>query len=84
MKKLLACFLIGVLSVICLVSCNYDMIDTQFSYDTAIITLHNGEKIEISIKSWRDYEDGEQLQITSTDGTVYLVSSYNCILIDKK
>lgn len=62
---------------------NYDFVDTQFAYDVAIITLHDGARIEVPIRSWRDYEDGEQLQITSTDGTVYLVSSYNCILIDK-
>ena len=83
MKKILAFGLLAVILVLSLVSCNYDVIDTQYSYDTAIITLHNGERIEVSIKSWRDYEDGEQLQITATDGTVYLVSSYNCILIDK-
>ena len=83
MKKILAFGLLAVILVLSLVSCNYDMIDTQYSYDTAIITLNNGERIEVSIKSWRDCEDGEQLQITSTDGTVYLVSSYNCILIDK-
>lgn len=83
MKKLIACFLLTTLFMLTLVSCNYDIIDTQFSYDTAIITLHDGERIEISVKSWRDYEDGEQLQITSTDDKVYLVSSYNCILIDE-
>ena len=83
MKKILTAILLAVMLVLSLVSCNYDIIDTQYSYDTAIITLHDGERIEVAIKSWRDYEDGEQLQITSTDGTVYLVSSYNCILIDK-
>lgn len=83
MKKSLIFILLVVALVLSLVSCNYDIIDTQYSYDTAIITLHDGERIEVDVKSWRDYEDGEQLQITATDGTVYLVSSYNCILIDK-
>jgi hypothetical protein len=83
MKKILTVILLAVTLGLSLVSCNYDIIDTQYSYDTAIITLHDGERIEVAIKSWRDYEDGEQLQITATDGTVYLVSSYNCILIDK-
>ena len=86
MKKVIACILLAVVLIIALVSCdgfNYDVVDTQFAYDKAIITLHDGERIEISLKSWRDYEDGEQIQLTSTDGTVYLVSSYNCILIDE-
>lgn len=84
MKKLSACILLAIILILSLASCNFDLVDTQFEYDTAIITLHDGERIEVSIEKWRDYEDGEQLQITATDGTVYLVSAYNCILIDKK
>ena len=85
MKKILACILILALLALSLCSCdgfNYDVVDTQFKFDKAIVVLPNGERMEIALKSWRDYENGEQLQLTSTDGTVYLVSSYNCILID--
>lgn len=53
--------------------------DTDY-FDTAIIDLHN-EVITVEIESWTDFEDGEQLQIKSKDGTVYLTSSYNCTLI---
>ena len=37
--------------------------------------------MEIEIEQWRDYEDGEQIQIKGKDGKTYLVSSFNTILI---
>lgn len=64
-----------------LVGCNYDLVDTTFAFDRAIINLTNGEVITINVKSWRDYEDGDQVQITADDGTTYLVHSSNCTLI---
>ena len=33
------------------------------------------------IKTWTDYDDGEQIQVVAEDGTVYLTSSYRCDLI---
>lgn len=76
--------LVALLGCLVLTSCNYDIIDTQFSYDTAIISLPNGEGLTLQVAKWRDYEDGEQLQITDTEGNVWLVSSYNCVLVDNK
>lgn len=60
--------------------CNYKIIDTKWSYDTAIIKLANDEIVEVNVQSWTDYE-GEQIQIIADDGTVYLTSSYRCDLI---
>lgn len=60
---------------------NKDMWDTNYTYDRAIIGLPNGESIHVEIDQWRDYEDGEQIQIIAKDGTIYLISSYNCTLI---
>lgn len=62
---------------------NKDVWDTNYTFDTAIIDLHN-EVITVEVKQWRDYDDGEQLQIIAKDGTVYLTSSYNCTLIRRK
>ena len=71
--------IVALLSV--LVGCgNYDTFDTVYEYDRAIIQLANGEVIEVEIASWCDYE-GEQIQITTPDGTVYLTSSLRCDLI---
>ena len=60
---------------------NKDMFDTVHSYDYALVTMPDGGVQKIEIKSWIDYEDSDQLQITATDGTVYLVHSTNCILV---
>ena len=85
MKKVIISFvifsliLLGIVGV--LASCNYDIIDTNYSFDYAYISYGDGTVEKVKIKSWRDYEDGEQIQITSTDGDVYLVNSYNCVLI---
>ena len=60
---------------------NKDVIDLNYNFDYAIIQLQNGKVIEGKIKSWRDYEDGEQLQVVMEDGKTYLTNSYNCTLI---
>ena len=54
--------------------------DNTNYFDKAIINLGN-EVIEVEVDKWEDFEDGEQLQILTKDGTVYLTSSFNCTLI---
>ena len=73
----------AIIMAIALTGCNKQMIDLNYSYNYAIIALPNGEVKEGKIKSWTDYEDGEQLQITFTDGSVHLTSSYRCELMKK-
>jgi len=58
---------------------NKTFIDTKHTYTKAITSI-NGEKLEIDIDTWSDYE-GEQIQIIGKDGKAYLVSSFNTILI---
>lgn len=79
MKKLVLFFLIC-LFIFSLVGCNKMIMDTTYRFDYAIIQRYEGEQI-IKIKSWTDFEDGEQLQILDTDGNVWLVSSFNTILV---
>ena len=62
----------------CQGGCNKELFDLQYAYDRAYIKVGE-EWVDISIKSWTDYE-GEQLQITLHDGSKILVSSINCIL----
>lgn len=80
MKKIIIA-LLGVAMLATMAGCNRDMIDTNYSYDRAIIQLANGDVVEVDISKWRDYE-GEQIQITAKDGTVYLTSSMRCDLIN--
>lgn len=60
----------------------YDAIDTNYHFDKAIIRMPDDTVITVDIEKWADSSDGEQLTITSKDGTRYLVSSFNCILIE--
>lgn len=85
MKKKLLVAVLATTTILGLTGCgNKDLFDTNYTYDRAIIGLPNGESVEVEIKQWKDYEDGEQIQIISKDGTVYLTSSLNCILINDK
>ncbi len=40
----------------------------------------NGEIIEGEVDSWRDYEDGDQIQVI-IDGVTYLVHAANTVLM---
>lgn len=61
---------------------NYDVWDMHYQFDKAIVKMPDGEVREIDIDMWADYE-GEQIQIKARDGNVYLVSSFNCVLVDE-
>ena len=63
----------------CTVS-NYQYYDTTYSFNEAIIALPNGEIVQGKVSSWRDFEDGDQLQVT-IDGKTYLTHSCNVVLI---
>lgn len=78
LKKILA---VGMIAL-ALSGCNYQVVDLNYGYDYAIINI-NGEYQKVEIDGWRDYEDGEQLQIIAKDGTVYLTNSFNCTLVKR-
>ena len=76
---MVAIITVAILILFGLTGCNQQIIDLNYTYDKAICKIGNETK-EIEIKKWNDY-DGEQLQIIDKEGTVYLVSSFNCTLI---
>lgn len=80
MKRIIVLFML-IFTVFALISCNYQMVDLNYKFDYAYISFGDGTVKKVEIASWRDYEDGEQIQITDTDGNVYLVSSFNCVLV---
>lgn len=82
MKKIKIAALIGaiILSATTLYGCNYDLIDTNHTFNKAIVNFNN-QIIVLDVKQWTDY-DGEQLQLILRDGSVILVSSYNTILVN--
>ncbi len=81
MKKILFIFLVIILVAVTLTGCNYQMIDTTYSYEYAILKLPNGEIIEGPVEKWADYE-GDQLQV-KINGKTYLAHSSDVVLISE-
>ena len=82
MKKIFILYLIAT-TLLFATACNKQIIDLNYEFDHAYCKIGD-EYFDLEIKSWTDYEDGEQLQIKLKDGTVLLVASYNCILYKGK
>ena len=57
-------------------------IDTNQSFSRAWIKLGNN-MVEMHIKAWRDFREGDEIQITAEDGTVYLTHYSNVVLMSK-
>lgn len=81
MKKIIALTIIAAMLILCLTSCNKDMWDTNYKFEEASVYL-DGTWQRIKIKQWCDYE-GDQIQITTPNGAVYLFHASNCTLIHK-
>ena len=83
MRKVIAAILVLMVALV-LIGCNYsgyDIVDTHYHFNRAMISMPDGTILNVQIAKWSDAE-GEQLTITAKDGTRYLVSSYNCVLIE--
>ena len=84
MKKKLFATILTLGMVLSLAGCgNRQMIDLTYSYKYAIISLPNGEIVEGKVDSWKDFEDGDQLQIT-VDGVTYLVHATDAALMTEE
>lgn len=77
-KVILAIALLSTIAA--LTACNQQIIDTTYTYDRAILSLPNDEIVEGKVTSWRDFEDGDQIQV-KINGKSYLVHSSNIVLI---
>ena len=80
MKKILLATLLVACMVLFAACGNYDLCDIEYTFDKAIVKFPDGTIETLEIKNWTDY-DGEQLQITTKDGTVYMFNSVNCVLV---
>lgn len=84
MKKKLLAAILALGMALSLAGCgNRQMIDLTYSYKYAIISLPNGEIVEGKVDSWKDFEDGDQLQITVDDVT-YLVHATDAVLMTEE
>lgn len=81
MKKLI----FGLAIACCVIFCsgwNKQIFDWNYTFNTAYVKWPDGTMKTLKLKSWKDYE-GEQIQLIDVSGTVYLVSSINCVLTSK-
>ena len=82
MKKRVALIIFLAIILISCTGCyNKQFIDITCHYDRAIIYLPNGEVVEGRVNSWRDFEDGDSIQI-KIDGKTYLTHICNVCLIN--
>ena len=80
MKRTLKVLLLVTLAAISLTACNQQIIDTTYTYDRAVLSLPDGEIVEGKVTSWKDFADGDQIQV-KINGKSYLVHSSNIVLI---
>lgn len=72
--------LIALVAMLTLTACNYQVVDTTYNFDRAIISLPDGSVVKGKVESWKDYEDGDQIQL-KVDGVTYLIHSSDVVLI---
>ena len=82
MKKRVALIIFLAIILISCTGCyNKQFVDMTYHYNRAIIYLPNGEIVEGRVTSWRDFKDGDSIQI-KIDGKTYLTHICNVCLID--
>ena len=59
---------------------NKTVFDTTYTFNYAQVKLQDGTVKEGKIDQWRDYSDGDQVQIKFADGQTVLVHSVNVTL----
>ena len=83
MKRFLATIVALLIPVMCLTGCNQQVLDFNYRFDKAYVKIGDQWK-DVEIKTWTDYEEGDQFQLTLKDGTVLIVHSTNLILYNGK
>lgn len=81
MKKNSGTLLLFVFMLFALTGCGtYSVIDMSWDYDYAYISLPNGDVVEGKIQEWKDFEDGDQIQV-KIDGVTYLTDTTRAVLV---
>ena len=68
-----------ILASLILAGCNRTLVDTTWAYKYADIQGVG----TVQVASWRDYENSDMIQVSSTDGNTYLTHSVNVVLRTK-
>ena len=88
MKKIIVLVLCAVMALSLFAGCaaesagfNQQLIDVNYRYNYAFISLPNGASVEGSVSKWMDYDDSDMIQVIFTDGNIYYSHGSNIILI---
>lgn len=83
-KKAIILAVLLVTAVFILSSCGNRQvgIDTNQTFKRAFILL-NGTWEEVELRSWRDFKEGDEVQIITSDGKVYLTYYTNVVLVNE-
>lgn len=79
MKKLLVVLMLAALLLPLCAGCNRPVFDTVWTFDRVQIRMPDGTVVSGEVEAWRDFEDGDMLQVI-IDGRVYLTHSTNVVL----
>lgn len=83
MSKKTVCLLLSVIALIAVLflsGCNQQIIDTTYSFDSAIIAMPDGSTISGKVESWKDYSDSDAIQV-KIDGKTYYTFLDNVVLM---
>lgn len=75
-------FILMACVILSLTGCNKQIVDLSYNFNYAYIDIPGGQHVEGRVQSWKDYEDGDQLQI-KIDGVTYLTNSSRVVLCNK-
>ena len=77
MKNKLRVLLAVTLTGFALVGCNKQVVDVHYSFNKAIIDGVG----EVSVSSWKDYDNSDSIQITTKDGVTYYTHLSKVVLL---
>ena len=88
MKKKISVVLGVLVAVLLLVGCTtgsafaggYQLFDTTFVFDKAVISMPDGSVVSGPVSTWKDYENSDQIQVV-INGDTYLTHITNVVLI---
>lgn len=78
MKKL-AIILFIISTAIIMTECNKQIVDLTYNYTYGYVELPNGECVEGEISTWKDYDDGDQIQVV-INGITYFTDTTRVVL----
>lgn len=80
MKHTKLSLLVAVLPL-CLGGCNAQVVDTHWNFDHARLVSHS---CCVDVKSWKDFENSDVVQITTTNGVIIVGHYSEIILMERK